>query len=80
MAEFVDLGRNRFGIAAVAGEYLDGDRASFDIGEQAEDDLRFAGLMVARVAEVPQGAVPTLKVSGGQIAEHEAAVGELPSG
>jgi hypothetical protein len=42
----VDLGRQRGGIAGVAGEDLDGDRATVGSAEQAVGDLQLARLAV----------------------------------
>ena len=80
LAEFVDLGRHRFRIGGVAGEYLDGDGATLGVGEQAKDDLWVSGLVVAGMAEFGKRAMTAFEISGGQIVEHQAAVREVTFG
>ena len=46
-----DRGLERLGVAGVAGEHLDGDRAAFGVGEQPVFDLLAAALAVAGVPE-----------------------------
>ena len=79
-AQLFDLRGDRFGIARVALEDLHCHGTARGIREQAKNDLRFAGLIVAGVTEFGQRAVAPFEVSGGQIVKHQAAVAELALG
>jgi hypothetical protein len=80
MAQFIDLGCDGFGVSRIAGKNFDGDRASGGVGEEPKDDLQRAGFVVSRVTEFGQRTVAPFEVSGGQIIEHEAALGEMEFG
>ena len=80
MAQFIDLGGDGFGIGSIAGKNFDGDRASGRVGEQSKDDLQCAGLVVSRVTEFGQRTVAAFEVSGGQVIEDEATLGEMALG
>lgn len=77
LTELLHLRSDGGGIARVSLENLDRNGAAFVIGEQAEDDLQIASALVARMAEVSQRAAAAFEVGGGQIVEHERALGEM---
>ena len=80
LAQLGNLCRHGLRIAGVALEDLDGHRTALGRGEDAEDDLRIAPPLIARVAAGGDGAVMPFKVSRGQIIEHERAVTQVPPG
>ena len=80
MAQFIDLGRDGLGIGSIAGKNFNGDWASGSVGEEAKDDLQCAGFIVPRVTEFGQRTVAPFEVSGGQIIEHQATLGEMEFG
>src|SRR5215472_13903725 len=78
--ELVDLARQGERIAGVAREHLDRDRAAFRRTPQAVDDLQFAALAVAIVAELCQRAAAPLEVARGDVVEHQRAILEMTFG
>jgi hypothetical protein len=55
-------------------------RTTFGIGHETKHDLQFALLVIARVAEFAERAVPPFEIGGGQIVEHQSALGQVPLG
>ena len=80
MAQLIDLGGDSFGIGSIAVKNFDGDRASGSVGEEAKDDLQCTGFVVSRMTEFGQRTVAPFEVSGGQIIEHQATLGEMEFG
>ncbi len=80
LLELGDLAGERGGIAGRALEDLYGDRAAVGRAEQAVDDLQFALLAVAVVAELGQGAAAALHVARSDVIEHQRAAGEMAAG
>ena len=76
--ELVDLGCDRRGIADVAFENLDRDRAAFGRAKQSDDDLQLAALAVAIVAPFGQGAGAAFEIGGGDVVENQRAVVQMP--
>jgi hypothetical protein len=62
------------GIAGVACEHLDGDRAAVAVTEQAIDDLRPIGPTIPAVAVLGKRAVPAFQIRRAHIVEHQRAV------
>ena len=61
----------------VAGEHFGSDGTTLRVREQAIHDLRIAGALIARVSEGGQRAMAAFEVRGGQIVEHQRAIGEM---
>src|SRR5438874_2738769 len=74
LLELVDLGRKRGGVAGIAFEHLDGDRAAVGRAQQAINDLQLAALAVAIVAEPGELAATPLQIAGGDVVEHQRAI------
>jgi hypothetical protein len=62
------------GIAGVACEHLDGDRAAVTVAQQAIDDLRPIGPTVPAIAVLRELTVPPLQIRRAHIVEHQRAV------
>ena len=80
LAQLIDLSGDGFGIGSIAGKNFNGDRASGSVGEEAKDDLQCTGFVVSGMTEFGQRTVAPLEVSGGQIIEHQTALGEMALG
>jgi hypothetical protein len=74
------LGRHRCGVTGIALKNLDGNGASFAIGQQANDDLQFVPLAVAGVAVLGQRAAVTFEVRRGDVVQDQASVGQMAFG
>ena len=76
LAHHVGDGGERGGVAGVAGEDPDRDRAAFRVGEQPVLDLQFAFLAVPGVAAGGQGALRAFQPGGRQVEQrHPGRVG-----
>jgi hypothetical protein len=80
LAQLIDLGGDGFGIGSIASKNFNGDRASGGVGEEAKNDLQCTGLVVSRMTEFGERTVAPFEVSGGQIIEHQATLGEMAFG
>lgn len=80
MFQFLDLHRQVGGIAGVAVEDLDRDRAVVGRAEQAIDDLEITPFAVAAVAVPGQRAASPIHVAGRNVVQHEGAVLEMAFG
>ena len=66
-----DLIGHRFGIAGIALEHLDRDRAAVGGAQQAVDDLRLALLAVAVVAALGQRTAAAFDIARRDVVEHQ---------
>jgi hypothetical protein len=74
------LRRQCHGVGGVAFEHLDRHRAAIGGTQQTVDDLQFALLAVARVAEARQLAAPPLEPGRRDVIEHQRTVLEVAAG
>ena len=79
-ADLVHLRRHRRGIPRRALEDLDGHRTTFRGTQQADDDLQFAPLAVARVSALGQLAATALEVAGGHVVQDQGVLPEVTPG
>ena len=80
VAQLVDLRAHGHRIGRVAVEHLDRHRAPLAVAQQAELDLQLAALAVAAMAALGQRTAAAFQVAGGQVVEHQCAVGEMALG
>ena len=74
------LRRHRRGVPRRALEDLDGHRTAFRGTQQADDDLQFAPLAVARVSALGQLAAATLEVTGGHVVQDQGVLPQMAPG
>ena len=79
LLQLVDLGGERGRIGGVALKHLDRDRPASAVAQQAVDDLRAIGPVVAAVAELGEFAVAAFEIGRADVVEHQHAVPEMPA-
>ena len=75
--QFLDLSRQRGGIAGVALEHLDGDRPAVAVAQQAVDDLQPVRTVITAVTVLSQWAAAAFQVARADIVQHQHAVLEV---
>ena len=75
--QFLDLSRQRGGIAGVALEHLDGDRPAVAVAQQAVDDLQPVRTVITAVAVLSQLAAAAFQVGRADVVQHQHAVLEM---
>ena len=76
--ELVDLGGNRSRVSGITSEHLDRDRPAVAVAQQAIDDLRPIGPVIATVAVPRERAAPSFEIGGTDIVEHQGALAQMP--
>ena len=79
-ADLVNLRLQCGGVSGVAGKHLHGHRTALGAAQQPKHDLEFALLPVTVVPQPGERAGAPFKVGGGDIVEHQRAVGQVPLG
>ena len=74
------MSADRRGIAGVALEHLDRHRAALTVAQQAIDDLRPVGTMIAAIAVLRQLAAPAFEIGGADVVEGQGAAGQVAPG
>jgi hypothetical protein len=71
--------RHRFGVARVAFEYFHRHRTALGGGQDAENYLRVAAPLIARVTVLGQRTVMAFKIGRSQIVQHQGALSQVSS-